>query len=148
VPTLQDVVEIGAQDHGFAVVSTLRSDATIQSSVVNAGVLEHPRSGVDVVGFVTYGPTKLSHLRARPQINVVFRAGGKWVAVEGTAELIGPDDVRPEFSPEDLRLLLRTVFVAAGGTHDDWDAYDSVMAEQRRAVVLVLPSRIYSNRGS
>jgi PPOX class probable F420-dependent enzyme len=148
VPTLQDVVEIATEDHGFAVVSTLRSDTTIQSSVVNAGVLEHPLSGAEVVGFVTYGPTKLSNLRVRPQITVVFRSGGKWIAIEGTAELFGPDDVSPALSSEDLRLLLRKVFVAAGGTHDDWDAYDSVMAEQRRTVVLVDPSRIYSNRAS
>jgi hypothetical protein len=42
-------------------------------------------------------------------------------------------------------LLLRQVFSAAGGSHDDWDAYDRTMAEQRRTVVLVSPSRIYSN---
>jgi hypothetical protein len=44
-----------------------------------------------------------------------------------------------------LRLLLRKVFTAAGGTHDDWDAYDRTMAEQRRTVVLVEPTRVYSN---
>jgi hypothetical protein len=37
------------------------------------------------------------------------------------------------------------VFVAAGGTHDDWEAYDRTMAEQRRAAVLVTPRRAYSN---
>lgn len=36
-------------------------------------------------------------------------------------------------------------FVAAGGTHEDWDEYDRVMAEQRRTVVLLDPTRIYSN---
>ena len=29
-------------DHGLVVVSTARADGTIQSSVVNAGVLDHP----------------------------------------------------------------------------------------------------------
>ena len=48
-------------------------------------------------------------------------------------------------TPTQLRLLLREVFTAAGGTHDDWDEYDRVMAEQRRTVVLVAPSRVYSN---
>jgi hypothetical protein len=38
------------------------------------------------------------------------------------------------------------VFVAAGGTHDDWATYDRVMAEERRAAVLVSPVRVYSNR--
>ena len=47
--TLQDAVDIGRQDRFLAVVSTLRADATIQSSVVNAGVLSHPVSGEEVV---------------------------------------------------------------------------------------------------
>jgi hypothetical protein len=46
---------------------------------------------------------------------------------------------------EGLRLLLRAVFTAAGGEHEDWDEYDRVMAEQRRTVVLVEPTRVYSN---
>jgi hypothetical protein len=37
------------------------------------------------------------------------------------------------------------VFVAAGGTHDDWDTYDQVMADERRAAVLMSPVRVYSN---
>ena len=36
--------------------------------------------------------------------------------------------------------------MAAGGEHDDWAEYDRVMAEQRRTVVLIAPTRIYSNR--
>jgi hypothetical protein len=65
--------------------------------------------------------------------------------VEGRAELIGPDDPHPDVDAEGLRLLLRQVFTAAGGTHDDWDAYDRAMAEQRRTAVLFTPTRIYSN---
>ena len=143
--TLQDAADIARQDRFLAVVSTLRSDATIQSSVVNAGVLAHPVGGADVVGFVTYGKTKLANLRTRPQVSITFRAGWKWVTVEGRAELIGPDDVHSDVDAEELRLLLREVFRAAGGTHDDWDAYDRTMAEQRRTVVLVSPTRLYSN---
>jgi hypothetical protein len=37
------------------------------------------------------------------------------------------------------------VFTAAGGTHDDWDEYDRVMAAEGRAVVLIAPTRVYSN---
>jgi PPOX class probable F420-dependent enzyme len=143
--TLHDVADLARQDRFLAVVSTLRSDATIQSSVVNAGVLAHPVGGADVVGFVTYGKTKLANLRTRPQVSITFRAGWKWVTVEGRAELIGPDDVQSDVDAEELRLLLREVFRAAGGTHDDWDAYDRTMAEQRRTVVLVSPTRLYSN---
>jgi PPOX class probable F420-dependent enzyme len=143
--TLQDVVDIARQDHFLAVVSTLRSASTIQSSVVNAGVLAHPVNGGEVVGFVTYGRAKLSNLRARPQLSITFRAGWRWATAEGRAELIGPDDEYPGIDHESLRLLLRDVFVAAGGTHDNWDDYDRTMTEQRRTVALVDPSRLYSN---
>ena len=143
--TLQDVVDIACQDHFLAVVSTLRSVATIQSSVVNAGVLTHPVRGGEVVGFVTYGRAKLANLRARPQLSITFRAGWQWATAEGRAELIGPDDEYPGIDSESLRLLRREVFVAAGGTHDNWEDYDRTMAEQRRTVVLVSPSRLYSN---
>lgn len=143
--TLEDVIEIGRQDRFLAVVSTLRSDGTIQSSVVNAGSLPHPVDGADVVGFVTYGKTKLANLRVRRQLSVTFRAGWQWATVEGQAELIGPDDARAGIDPEQLRLLLRQIFTAAGGAHDDWDAYDREMVEQGRTAVLVRATRIYSN---
>ncbi len=143
--TLQDVMGIGRRDRFLAVVSTLRSDQTIQCSVVNAGVLTHPVTGTDVIGFVTYGRTKLSNLRSRPQLSVTFRAGWEWATAEGRAQLIGPDDPSPDIDAEGVRLLLRSVFVAAGGTHDDWDAYDAAMAEQRRTAVLVDVSRLYGN---
>jgi PPOX class probable F420-dependent enzyme len=143
--TLQDVVRIGAADRFLVVVSTLRANGTIQASVVNAGVLPHPLTGDDVVGLVTYGPVKLANLRSRPQLTVTFRAGWEWVAVEGTAQIAGPDDPMPGIDSERIRLLRREVFTAAGGTHDNWAEYDRVMAADRRAVVLVTPARIYSN---
>ena len=51
----------------------------------------------------------------------------------------------PTVDAERLRLLLREVFAAAGGTHDDWDAYDAEMVAQGRTAVLVTPTRVYSN---
>ena len=76
---------------------------------------------------------------------MTFQAGWQWATIEGRAELVGPDIPNVEISPDRLRLLLREVFTAAGGTHDDWDEYDRVMLEQRRTVVLVDPVRIYGN---
>src|SRR5580698_10958833 len=143
--TLQEAVGIAALDSYLAVISTLRGDGTIQSSVVNAGQLADPDSGLESVAFVTYGKAKLANLRARPQVTVTFRAGWQWAAIEGRARIIGPDDPADGVDAEGLRLLRREVFAAAGGTHDDWDEYDRVMAEQRRAVVLVAPDRVYSN---
>jgi PPOX class probable F420-dependent enzyme len=144
--TLSEAAEIGSRDKFLAVVSTTRADGTIQSSVVNAGVLADPESGRDVVGFVTYGKAKLANLRARPQVTVTFRAGWQWAAVEGVARIIGPDDPASGVDAEGLRLLRRAVFTAAGGTHEDWDEYDRVMERERRAAVLVTPTRVYSNQ--
>ncbi|TDD78932.1 TIGR03618 family F420-dependent PPOX class oxidoreductase [Actinomadura darangshiensis] len=133
-------------DHGLCVVSTVRGDGSVQSSVANAGVLEHPLRGGQVVGLVAIGGSrKLHNLRAEPRATIVARAGWRWATVEGDAEIIGLDDPHPEVDGEALRLLLRDVFQAAGGTHDDWDAYDRVMAEERRAAVLITPRRVYSN---
>src|SRR5215468_4207948 len=109
-------------DHGLVVVSTTRADGTIQSSVVNAGVMDHPVTGAPVVAFVAAGSAhRLAHLRARPRATVVIRAGWRWAGVEGTAELIGPDDPHDGFDAERIRVLLRDIFAAAGGTHDNWD---------------------------
>ncbi len=141
--SLEQAWALSRDDHGLAVVSTLRADATIQSSLVNVGVLAHPATGAEVLGFVTYGRVKLANLRVRPQVSTTFRAGWSWATVEGRAELAGPDDPQPWLDPERLRLLLREIFTAAGGTHDDWDEYDRTMTEQRRTAVLITPSRIY-----
>jgi PPOX class probable F420-dependent enzyme len=143
--TLSDAAGIGSRDKFLAVISTARADGTIQSSVVNAGVLADAQSGQDVVAFVTYGKAKLTNLRARPQITVTFRAGWQWAAIEGTARIIGPDDPAPGVDAERLRLLRREVFTAAGGTHEDWAEYDRVMERERRAVVLITPARVYSS---
>jgi PPOX class probable F420-dependent enzyme len=144
--TLDEAVALAADESGLAVISTLRAEGTIQASLVNVGKLPHPATGVEVLAFVTYGKVKLANLRARPQLAVTFRKGWMWATVEGAAELAGPDDPQPWLAgAEQLRLLLREVFTAAGGTHDNWDEYDRVMAEQRRTVVLVVPTRVYSN---
>jgi PPOX class probable F420-dependent enzyme len=133
-------------EHGLSVVVTRRADHTPHTTVVNAGVLPHPLTGTETVGFVAAGGTrKLAHLRADPTIAVVVRAGWQWAAVEGTAQLIGPDDPHPDVDGERLRLLLRDIFTAAGGTHDDWDTYDQVMRDERRTAVLVSPTHVYAN---
>ena len=144
--TLDDAVALAAAENGLAVISTVRADQTVQASLVNVGRLAHPANGQPVLGFTTYGKVKLANLRARPQLAVTFRNGWQWATVEGRAELVGPDDAQPWLTDADrLRMLLRDVFTAAGGSHDDWDEYDRVMARERRAVVLIAPTRVYSN---
>ena len=139
------VRRIGAAENGLAIVSVTRPDGSVHSSVVNAGVLDHPVTGDPVVGFVTMGGAKKLQLaRAAGRVTVAFRHGWEWVAVDGPLEVAGPDDtdvVDASAVPE----LLRAVFRAAGGTHDDWDEYDRVMAAERRTAVLVQPRRVVTN---
>jgi PPOX class probable F420-dependent enzyme len=138
---LEPVRRIVPQEHGLASVTVVRADGTPHSSLVNAGVLGHPGTGAPVAAYVTYGPVKLRTLRERPATSLLWRAGWRWAGLEGISELVGPGDT----DPESLRLLLRAVFTAAGGTHDDWDAYDRTMREEGRVAVLVTPTRVYGN---
>jgi PPOX class probable F420-dependent enzyme len=146
--SLHEAAALGQAERGLAVVSTLRADHTIQSTLVNAGILDHPETGRPAAAFVTAGPVKRAHLRARPQITVTFRSGWQWASIEGLAVLAGPDDPQPWLSPADLPSLLRSIFVAAGGQHEDWDEFDAVMVRERRLAVLVDPLRVYSNPGA
>ena len=144
--TLNDAVALASAESGLAVISTVRAHGSVQASLVNVGILTHPASGQPALAFTTYGKVKLANLRARPQLAITFRNGWQWATVEGRAELAGPDSAQPWLIDQDqLRLLLREVFTAAGGTHDDWDEYDRVMAAERRFVVLVAPTRVYTN---
>jgi PPOX class probable F420-dependent enzyme len=142
--SLDDVRRFGGSSQGLVVVAVTRHDGTVSSTVVNAGVLPHPSDGTDVVGLVVRGGTvKHRVLRKRPRATVTFRHGWEWASVEGPVELIGPDDPHPAIDDKAVAGLLRDVFTAAGGSHDNWDEYDRVMADERRLAVLVRPERIY-----
>ena len=140
------VRRLGAAEHGLVVVTTTRPDGTVHATVVNAGVVADPVGGQPRIAFVVRGDArKVSHLRRSGRATVVFRSGWEWAAVEGTVRLAGPDDPLVGVGPGELSALLRDIFVAAGGTHDDWSEYDRVMAPERRTAVLVEPGRIVSN---
>jgi PPOX class probable F420-dependent enzyme len=96
---LDAVIELARPERFLGVVSTLRADGTIQSSLLNVGVMAHPFRAGRVLALVTYGKVKLANLRARPQITVTFRAGWNWITVEGTAEIIGPTTCTPRSTP-------------------------------------------------
>jgi PPOX class probable F420-dependent enzyme len=146
VADIADFQRLIAGEHGLVVVSTLRGDGTIASSVVNAGVLPHPVTGETVVGMVFRGGIrKLAHLRERPRATVAIRVGWQWATAEGPVDLIGPADAYPGFDAERLRLLLREIFTAAGGTHEDFGEYDRVMKAEGRTAVLLHPEKVYSN---
>ena len=141
---LADFEALVPTDHGLVVMTVLGPDGRMRPSVVNAGVIDHPLTGDRVVAVVIHGRArKLVHLRARPRVSVVLRGGWRWSAVEGPAQIIGPDDPVDGIGAERLRLLLREIFSAAGGTHEDFNEYDRVMAAERRAAVLITPERVF-----
>lgn len=143
MPDLDAVRAFLAEEHGLAVVSTTQSDGRVLSSVVNCGVVEHPITGGPHVAFVSMGSAaRVRHIRRGSQVTVLVRRDWKWIAVTGPAELIGPDDLRDGVDLDAVRLLLRDVFRAAGGTHDDFDEYDRAMTDDRRLAVFVAPERI------
>ena len=141
-----DLVRQLADATHLAVLATTRPDRTVHASLVSAGVLDDPLSGIPTVGVIVAGDArKLAHLRRAGRAAAVFTSGYRWAAVEGPVRIIGPDDPDAGLSPEALSELLRHVFRAAGGTHDDWDEYDRVMAEERRTAVLIEPARVTTN---
>jgi hypothetical protein len=143
---LELVRRLATADKGLVVLSTTRPDGTVHSSVVNAGVFDHPLTKEPTVALVAAGNAyKLRLLATAGRANAVFRAGWEWVSVEGPVDILGPDHPRPDFPAEQIPQLLRDIFTAAGGTHDNWAEYDRVMAEERRAVVFITPARITTN---
>src|SRR2546428_11068593 len=85
---LEGFAELVPLEHGLVVVSTARADGTIQSSVVNAGVLDHPLSGRPVVGLVAAGGSvRLQNLPAGRRATGVIRGGWRWAAVGGPGEV-------------------------------------------------------------
>jgi PPOX class probable F420-dependent enzyme len=143
--SLEDVRRLAAGDHGLATISVARADGSVHSSVINAGVMAHPVSGEDVVAAVLRGPSwKLRRIRQTLRCTVVFRAGWQWVSVDGPVDIVGPTDNYPGLEAEMVPTLLRDVFMAAGGSHDDWDEYDRVMAEDGRTAIFITPERIQS----
>jgi PPOX class probable F420-dependent enzyme len=144
---IEQARELGSRESGLAVVATTRADGSTQASVVNAGILDHPVTGEPVLAFVARGGAKkLPNLRKRPRVTTVFRSGWEWVAVEGVAELAGPDDSLDGFDSRDLLRLLRSVYAAAvGGNEEEWAHLDAEMTTERHTAVLVRPTRIYSN---
>lgn len=143
---LNDVRTFLADEHGLATVSTVQADGRVLSSVVNCGVVDHPRTGIASVALVSRGnAARLGHIRRGSEVTVAIRRGWTWRSATGPATVIGPGDNDGAMSADDIRLLLRTVYQAAGGQHDDYDEFDRVMLEDRRAAVFITPERILGN---
>jgi hypothetical protein len=143
VTTLEEAAALARNERGLVIVATLRGDGTIQSSLVNAGIVPHPATGESTLAFVTNGPVK----PARPAPGDRHVPQRLAVGSSRRTRRAGwAGRPQPWLDSERLRLLLRDIFSAAGGEHDDWDTYDRAMAEERRAAVLVRPDRVCTSR--
>ena len=127
------------------VVVTSRHDGSPRTSVVNAGVLAHPRTGAEVVGFVSpRAALKLGDIRRIPRATVVFRSGWEWVAVEGDVELSAPLSSSAAGDQADLLSLVQRIYAAAvGGEADEWKLLEAQFVSDGHTAVLVHPRRVY-----
>ncbi|MCY3891774.1 MAG: pyridoxamine 5'-phosphate oxidase family protein [Acidimicrobiaceae bacterium] len=136
-----------AAENGLCSFVCLDSSGSPHVSIINAGVMDNPVTGeTSVACVVRANARKARLLRSDPRAAVAFRHRWDWVAVHGTARLIGLDD--PAEGVTDIPELLREVFRSAGGTHEDWDEYDRVMAKERRLAIFVTLDHITSNTGT
>ena len=131
------------EETGLVTVSTTQVDGRVLSSVVNCGMIEHPLTGDTCVAFVSGSKAaRLKHIDRGSQVTITARRGWAWSSITGPADLIRPEQVPESIDKEQMRLLLREVFHAAGGVHDDLEEYDRAMAQEGRVVVCVTPERV------
>ncbi len=135
-----------SEETGLATISTTQIDGRVLSSVVNCGMIEHPLTGDTCVAFVSGSKAaRLKHIDRGSQVTISVRRGWAWSSVTGPADLIRPEQLPETVDKEQMRLLLREVFHAAGGVHDDLEEYDRAMAQEGRIVVCVTPERVLGN---
>jgi hypothetical protein len=141
------VNRLAQADHNLAVFTTARPDGSVHASVVSAGVIADPVDGsAGVAAVLGGGARKLALVRASGRATLVFKDGFEWAAVSGPVRLIGPDDGAD--LGLDVPATIRSVFTAAGGSHEDWAEFDRVMAADRRCAAFVRAEVVSSNAGS
>jgi PPOX class probable F420-dependent enzyme len=127
---LPDLLEFIRPRHKM-VLTTFRSDGSLQSSPVTGGVDEQGR-----VVISSYPQrAKCVNIRRNPTASVVIVSddfNGAYVQVDGDAEVI---DV-----PDAVELLVDYYRVIAG-EHADWAEYRRAMVEQGKCLIRVTPRR-------
>jgi PPOX class probable F420-dependent enzyme len=112
-------------DNHRGVLATYRRDGRVQQSPVSAGVDAQGR----VIISVTEDRAKTRNARRDPRISLCIFSDafyGRWVQVDGTAELVeGPDRI------DALVDYYRTL----SGEHPDWDEYRAAMERDRRVLL-------------
>lgn len=113
------------------VLTTFRSDGSLQSSPVTGGVDEAGR--IVVASYPQRA--KSTNVRRDPRASVTVLSddfNGPYVQVDGDAEVIDlPDAVEP----------LVDYFRAVAGVHSNWDEYRQAMVDQGKCLIRVTPVR-------
>jgi len=113
------------------VLTTFRSDGSLQSSPVTGGVDEAGR--IVVASYPQRA--KSVNVRRDPRASVTVLSeefNGPYVQVDGDAEVLDlPDAVEP----------LVEYFRAIAGEHSDWDEYRQAMVDQGKCLIRVTPVR-------
>ncbi|MFI6173276.1 pyridoxamine 5'-phosphate oxidase [Nocardia sp. NPDC051052] len=143
VATLRSLIDTT----GGLMVFANAAEGRVPTSVINAGLIEHPVSGAPSMAHVAYGDSRrVARLAVTQQASLTVHHDRKWLTTEGRTQLVfGPWDDRFATNNPDLRLdddryaeLMRTIYrKAGGGEHPDWTQYDAAMRKEQRVVVLV-----------
>jgi PPOX class probable F420-dependent enzyme len=130
VVSLPELLEFVRPRHKM-VLTTFRSDGSLQSSPVTGGVDEQGR-----VVISSYPQrAKCVNIRRNPTASAVILSdefNGAYVQVDGDAEVIG--------LPEAVELLVDYYRVIAG-EHPDWEEYRRAMADQGKCLIRITPRR-------
>jgi PPOX class probable F420-dependent enzyme len=113
------------------VLTTLRSDGSLQSSPVTGGVDDQGR--IVISSYPTRA--KSANLRRDPRASLTVLSdefNGAYVQVDGDSEVIDlPDAVEP----------LVDYYRSISGEHRDWDEYRQAMVEQGKCLIRITPTR-------
>jgi len=133
---LSDNIRDFIANNDKAVLSTFRRSGAAQLSIVVVG-----NYGDGAAFTTTEDRAKLWNLRRDPRCSLLVSQDSWWgfVVLEGSARVMSADNT----DPEELREAFREVYRSISGEHPDWDEYDRAMVDDRRAVIVVVPERIY-----
>jgi PPOX class probable F420-dependent enzyme len=124
------------RSHARGVLTTRRSDGSLQQSPVTVGVLADVSGGVLAVSS-TQDRAKTRNLRRDGRASLLVFTDeffGPWVQLDGTGNVLDQSD------PATLDRLVE-LYRAVGGEHPDWDDYREAMVRDRRVVLCVRPER-------
>ena len=128
--TLSELLDFVRPRHRM-VLTTFRSDGSLQSSPVSGGVDAQGR--IVVASYPQRA--KSANIRRRPRASVVVLSDefdGPYVQIDGPAEVVElPEAVEP----------LVDYFRSIAGEHPDWDEYKRAMRDQGKCLIRLSPQR-------